>query len=306
MKLFTGIIIGIFLIFGAPSYSQNEALLIFENLVNREWKAEGKWADGKAFNQHTIFSFALDSTLVIAETKGFVDQAPNKFGNRNFGIRRFNKKTNEIEFAEYDVFGGLTKGTVEADGKNILYKYEYGGMHLTDMWTYISDSCYDFRIGVLNEGKWEQEFLSGQFFSKEAGVCYKTLEALKRRLVGHWSSRAWDGKLEEYWTTDYAGNLVQDAVYSEGDEILFESSNKIEIIKNDLILTSVIKNSNPKVFKMTSSKNGIIVFENSEYAYPNTVTYTLLKNKYNREIKGNEDGESKHYLFEFEKIESKN
>jgi len=145
------------------SFGQDSKLAIFDNLVSKTWKAEGAWGDGSKFVQEITFNYSLDKTVVIAESIGFVDKAQTKLGPRNHGVRQFDAKTNIIKFWEFDVFGGLTEGTVVGEGKNIIYQYKYGNSVVTDMWEYVDDSTYTFKVGSYENGEWKQVYLSTQF-----------------------------------------------------------------------------------------------------------------------------------------------
>lgn len=143
--------------------AQESNLYAFKNLINKEWKAEGKWGNGSIFKQQTIFKYDLDSTLVIARSKGFTNQEQTEYGWRNHGIRKFDKTSNTIKFWEFDIFGGLTEGTVIIDGKNILYQYQYGDSLVTDMWEYVDDNTYNFKVGSYKNNTWKQIYLETQF-----------------------------------------------------------------------------------------------------------------------------------------------
>lgn len=56
------------------SFGQETELSLFDNLVSKTWKAEGKWGDGSKFIQEIKINYSLDSTLVVLESIGFVDQ----------------------------------------------------------------------------------------------------------------------------------------------------------------------------------------------------------------------------------------
>ncbi len=144
-------------------FSQDSKLSMFDNLVEKTWKAEGNWGDGSKFVQEIKFEYSLDSTLVITNAIGFVDKEQTKLGKRNHGIRQFDKESNSIKFWEFDVFGGLTEGVVFSKDKNIIYQYEYGGSNVTDMWEYVNDSTYNFKVGNYKDGVWKQLYLSTQF-----------------------------------------------------------------------------------------------------------------------------------------------
>ena len=144
--------------------AQNKSLeKIFSNLINKTWIAEGNWGDGSKFKQEVTFTYSLDKKIVIANAKGYTNKEQTKYGNRNHGIRKFNAETNTIEFWEFDVFGGLTKGKVFLENKNILYQYQYGETMVTDMWEYIDDHTYKFTVGNYADGKWNQKYLETKF-----------------------------------------------------------------------------------------------------------------------------------------------
>ncbi|WP_378182196.1 hypothetical protein [Aquimarina sp. SS2-1] len=145
------------------SQSQETNLSIFNNLVGKEWKAEGIWGDGTVFKQETIFTFDLDKTLIIAKSKGFTNKDQTQYGWRNHGIRKFDTQTKSIKFWEFDVFGGVTEGIVYVDGKNLIYQYQYGESLITDMWEYVNDHTYNFKVGNYTDGNWKQIYLETQF-----------------------------------------------------------------------------------------------------------------------------------------------
>ncbi|NKI32067.1 hypothetical protein [Croceivirga thetidis] len=140
---------------------------IFENFIGKTWSAEGKWGDGSLFKQVSTFSYSLDSTLVIVESKGFTDQEQTKFGNRNHGIRKWNSEIGFVEFWEFDVFGGLTKGKIFVEDKNLRYEYVYGDTLVSDYWEYVNDNTYNFKVGNYIQGVWEQVYLETQFNSEQ-------------------------------------------------------------------------------------------------------------------------------------------
>ncbi|NAY91174.1 hypothetical protein GTQ34_04510 [Muricauda sp. JGD-17] len=125
------------------------------------------------FKQEITFSYSLDSTLVIAESKGFTDKEQRAFGPRNHGVRKFDPKTNSIKFWEFDIFGGTTEGTVKSRDKDILYTYDYGATKVTDYWKYIDEDTYDFIVGVYKKGEWEQIYLKTQFVVQPSGFDFQ-------------------------------------------------------------------------------------------------------------------------------------
>jgi len=144
-------------------FTQEKPLSIFDNLIGKTWKAEGTWENGSSFKQEKTFEYSLDSSIVITSTIGFVNKEQTKLGNRNHGIRQYDKKYHSIKFWEFDVFGGLTTGIVFAKGKNILYQYDYGKSQVTDMWEFVNDTTYNFKVGIWKNEKWQQLFLDTKF-----------------------------------------------------------------------------------------------------------------------------------------------
>ncbi len=284
-------------------FGQNNHLKMFEKLMNRTWEAEGKWGDGSVFKQEINYKYALDSTLIISSSKGFTDKAQKKYGNRNHGIRKYNASKKQIEFWEFDVFGGLTEGTVTYEDKNILYEYEYGGTIVTEVWKFVNDSTYTFKVGTYKDGAWNQVFLDTQFKGSKTFSIDKVYAKLKKELVGSWRSKAWDGELKEKWYQDQNGNLSNQAQYVEKGEVRYEATNRIEVVKNEMILFTIIKDGNPKIYKASSYTENSIVFENSDYKNPNKVIYTFGDTDgFQRSISGTENNKPSSYTFKFVKI----
>lgn len=138
-------------------------LSIFDNLVNKTWRTETNWENENPFFQEVTFEYALDSSLVLTKTKGHIDQEQTKIGDRNFGVRQFDKTKQHIYFVEYDVFGGKTEGTIHVDGMNLIYTYIYGDVELTEKWIYVNSTTYTYQIGIWTDDKWETIFLESQF-----------------------------------------------------------------------------------------------------------------------------------------------
>ena len=154
------------LFLNVSAHGQDKVLGIFEPLTDRIWKAEGKWADGSDFRQEIEFRYSLDSTLVIAESKGFVDKEQTKFGLRNHGIRQYDKESKKIRFWEFDVFGGFTEGEILVMGEDFYYSYSYGNTTITDAWIKLDDNTYRFVVGTYVDNQWKQKYLETVFSSK--------------------------------------------------------------------------------------------------------------------------------------------
>lgn len=155
------------------SYGQQNKLSLFDNLIGKTWKAEGKWGDGSKFKQEIEFKYSLDSTLVLTDASGFTNEERTVYGHRNHGIRKYDEQSDTIKFWEFDVFGGVTEGTVTSKGKDIIYTYAYNESTVTDYWQYVDAHTYNFTIGDFENGQWKQKYLSTQFTTaKQNGVSF--------------------------------------------------------------------------------------------------------------------------------------
>jgi hypothetical protein len=146
---------------------QNATASVFsahENLVGGTWKAESQWSDGTPFKSHVSYEWALDGTILKTKTFGNIRRDGYEFGLRNEGIRAYDGAHKEMVFFEFDIFGGITSGTIKYDGKNIFYQYSYETgeetMQLTDSWEYQDEDHYDYTVGVYEDGHWKQKFLT--------------------------------------------------------------------------------------------------------------------------------------------------
>ena len=146
---------------------QNNQLQGFDNLVNKTWVAEGEWRNGSKFKQEVSYIFDLNNSIVVTNSKGFTNQEQTEYGNRNHGIRQYNAEKDKIEFWEFDVFGGVTKGTVQIEDKNIWYHYQYGDATISDCWEYLDDTTYKFTVGIFKDDKWEAVYLRTVFKLKK-------------------------------------------------------------------------------------------------------------------------------------------
>ncbi len=148
--------------FGNILTAQND-LYAFDNLINKTWRTDTNWKSENPFFQEITFEYALDSTLILTKTKGYIDKAQTKIGDRNFGVRQFDKSKNTIYFVEYDIFGGKTEGHVKYKNRSLVYTYIYGDLELTEKWIYINPTTYEYKIGVWTNNQWETLFLESKF-----------------------------------------------------------------------------------------------------------------------------------------------
>ena len=125
---------------------------------------------------------------------------------------------------------------------------------------------------------------------------------LSGKLSGNWKATAFDGELHETWTLEKNGFMQQQGYYIEKADTSYSAKTRIEKVGTDIILFSVIKNSNPKIFKAISSKENKIIFENKDYKNPFNVTYEFIdSDNYKRTIKGYENDSLVVYEFNFKK-----
>ena len=127
---------------------------------------------------------------------------------------------------------------------------------------------------------------------------------LKDKLAGKWKANAFSGELHEEWNLEINGWMLQQGYYIEKNDTSYTAITRIEKIGNDVILFSVIKDSNPKIFKAISISDDEIVFESKDYMNPYQVKYEFFTDSnYRRTITGFENDSLVTYEFNFEKIE---
>lgn len=152
-----------FFIYSSSLLAQEMPLSAFDILMDKEWKAEGTWADGSKFYQIKTFEYALDSTIIITKSIGFIDKEQKEIGQRNHGIIRFNSESNEIEFHEFDVFGGLTRGNIKYTDNEFIYIYQYGDYRIIDKWLKVDGKTYKFIVGDFTNNELGQIYLESKF-----------------------------------------------------------------------------------------------------------------------------------------------
>ena len=163
------LIITLFLIpfFISTLHAQENTISAFDNLIGKIWKAEGTWGDGSKFKQEIDFSYSSEKNAVLTKSKGYTNKEQSTYGNRNNGIRKYDPTSKSIKFWEFDVFGGITEGTVNVEGKNMYYQYQYNGAILKDAWEYLNEDTYNFKVGSYTNGNWEQTYLETQFVASK-------------------------------------------------------------------------------------------------------------------------------------------
>ena len=125
---------------------------------------------------------------------------------------------------------------------------------------------------------------------------------LSSKLTGKWIAKAFDGELHEEWILNEFGWMQQNGYYIENNDTSYAAKTQIQKVGDDIILFSVIRNSNPKIFKSVQFDENEILFKNDDYKNPFEVKYEFLSEKnYRRTIKGTENDSLVIYNFNFEK-----
>ena len=145
--------------------AQEGPLSAFENLLGT-WVSEGKQLGGHDGKTVKNFEKGLDGAIIKVMTYT-TDPQTLLFGLRNEGIRIFNSESELVEFYEFDKHGGVTKGEVIIEGKNIHYQYSYGGLTLRDSWTFMNNNEYIYTVASFKEGKQDQLHHQGVFKREE-------------------------------------------------------------------------------------------------------------------------------------------
>jgi hypothetical protein len=125
---------------------------------------------------------------------------------------------------------------------------------------------------------------------------------LSGKLSGNWKAIAFDGELHEVWKLEKNGFMQQQGYYIEKADTSYSAKTRIEKVGTDIILFSVIKDSNPKIFKAIYSDENEFIFENKDYKNPFQVKYEFIDDtNYKRTITGYENDSLVVYEFNFKK-----
>ena len=144
----------------ASSQDKKSPLDFFDTFIEGKWEMSGAWANGKKFKQTNVFRWSLNKKIVKVQTFGTIDQKPGERGLRNEGIRAWDAQKKQIVFWEFDVYGGITRGTCTIEGKNIYYDYAYMGKTFRDSWVWVNHNKYKLKIGIYKDGVWGKVFLN--------------------------------------------------------------------------------------------------------------------------------------------------
>lgn len=148
--------------YSANAKSKDQSLNTFDILFGGAWSFDGKWPNGTEFKQEYKFEWSLNKKIVNVTTFGTINMETNEHGLRNKGIRAWDNQTQEANFWEFDIFGGITEGKCIIDGKDIIYEYEYnmeGKSELfNDVWRFIDDNTYNtyqYTVRMKNTEGWK-------------------------------------------------------------------------------------------------------------------------------------------------------
>ncbi|HAP69823.1 MAG TPA: hypothetical protein DCR04_08895 [Flavobacteriales bacterium] len=150
----------------------NIMLMPFEALMNSEWKAEGKWKDGRPFKQEVSYSWSDDEESVNMVTKSYLDTTFTDFGKFSDGVHTWDTLTNTIKFQTKDIHGNVIDGNVRTKVKTIMYEYVYLGendvkTYMTDALIWIKPDKYMFKVGTMKDDEWQEVYLETYFFKKK-------------------------------------------------------------------------------------------------------------------------------------------
>ena len=125
----------------------------------------------------------------------------------------------------------------------------------------------------------------------------------RHKISGKWRATAFNGELHEEWKLGSEGWMQQQGYYIEKNDTTYTAKTQILKVDEELILFSVIKNANPKIFKSVLTEENKLIFENKDYKNPYQVTYEFLSEEhYRRTLTGYEKDSLVVYEFEFQKV----
>ena len=152
------------------SYAQDDEanpLAILEPLMGKTWAIEANWGGGSLFKQELFVEYGLQDQVIYSYTKGFINSERTEFGDRSFGIRKYDKESDKLLFWEFDTFGGVTTGEIIPNGRDLWFVYSYGESVIADIWEYLDDETYAFRVVSYNDGEIGDVYLKGAYKAKE-------------------------------------------------------------------------------------------------------------------------------------------
>ena len=152
------------------SLSREASYALFAGLVGT-WETKGNWKNGSPYHQQMVVDKELTGNIFKAKTQDFVDSRQFDDSRRNFGVRAWDKQEMKMKFWEFDVFGGITKGEVVFEGKNIYFVYDYPDKQgkarkMADAWIFVDRNTYQFAIAEYKDGKLGPPFMAATWVRK--------------------------------------------------------------------------------------------------------------------------------------------
>lgn len=140
-------------------------------------------------------------------------------------------------------------------------------------------------------------------------IVSKKYEAVENAnwLVGRWENNSKEGNLSEFWTKANDSTLHGECYFVIEKDTVF--GEKVELMQrgNDFIYEASVAKQNdekPVPFKLKSSSDKEMVWENQEHDYPNKIVYQRVGNdSLVAEIFGTKDGKAKSETFKMKKVQ---
>lgn len=151
----------------AQAQKKENPIAFYEAQIGKTWVIDAKWGDGSPFKQELTLTYGLQGQVVYVHTKGYIDQERTVIGDRNFGVRKYDEETGKVLFWEFDAFGGVTTGEVVSQGRDLWYIYQYGEQTIADIWEYLDDETYAFRVVSFDNNEVGDMYLKGAYRLKE-------------------------------------------------------------------------------------------------------------------------------------------
>jgi hypothetical protein len=136
------------------------------------------------------------------------------------------------------------------------------------------------------------------FSCEQKSKSYSELEKANW-FLGRWENNTSDGVFSEEWKTENDTVFAAKSFFIKENDTLFSETIRLEQKENNLFMIVTVPNQNdekPVAFKLTSSTDDYLVFENPEHDFPKKITYKLVKkDSLYAEISG--DGKSQGFPF---------
>ena len=152
------------------SLDRASSYALFASLLGT-WETKGTWKSGAPYHQQIVVENALTGNIFTASTQDFVDSKQFDDSRRNYGVRAWDQQEKKMRFWEFDVFGGITKGEIIFEGRNIFFVYDYHDRNgkarkMADAWVYVDQNTYQFSIAEYKNGKLGTPFMSSIYKRK--------------------------------------------------------------------------------------------------------------------------------------------